>query len=439
MLTRRWSSVLLIVLAFLVSPLCLAQPEQTRINLQVEGATVGSVGKMIAAAAGVEVRIEEDIGQRTVEKFVLKDATAQQALEELCRASGLHLTRQDDVYCIVAEQPQEQVQPLGESLMIDDMEGDPGTRWRDVRGNNGLDLVPDNEIVKQGETSGKWDPEVAARYIVNSQIPHDWTGYDSIAMWIHSEKATGAVMALVLYSDSPATDKWDYYRALVEIDWEGWRELRFYECSFRKAYEAAGFTKIDSVRLAFEGWPGLTRYEPGTVLRLDDVRLMPDEPPGHKLVLFHPDTNARALTPLIAAKEPTRTGERVAEWTDTVLRTSFYLRTVASDWTQYNYLNMWVHCAKPDGSEVLLFLETINPTTDRQDSFQKKIALDWEGWKLFSFAKTDFLAQRQPNWAKIDVLRFYSAGYPLKAGEGTTLCFDDIWLSSEPPQDAQEQ
>ncbi len=400
---------------------------------------MGSVAKMIAAVAGVEVLVDEDIGRRTVEEFVLKDATAQEALEALCRASGLHLTRQGEAYCIVAEPPQDQAEALADAVMIDDMEGDPGTRWRDVRGENGLDLVADSEVVKQGETAGKWDPGVAAKYIVNTQVPHDWTGYDSIAMWVHSEKATGAVMALLLYSDEPTTDKPDYYRALVTIDWEGWRELRFYACSFRKAHEAVGFTKIDSVRLAFEGWPGLTRYEPGTVLRFDDLRLIPDEPPGHKLVLFHPDTNAAALRPLISVKEPTRTGERVAEWTDTVLWTSLFLRTIASDWTQYNYLNMWVHCADPDESQVLLFLETINPATDRQDSFQRKITIDWEGWKLFSFAKTDFLAQREPNWAEIDVLRFYSAGYPLKQGIGAKLCFDDIWLSKELPQEAQEQ
>jgi len=37
------------------------------------------------------------------------------------------------------------------------------------------------------------------------------------------------------------------------------------------------------------------------------------------------------------------------------------------------------------------------------------------------------------------VIRFYSAGYNLKQGEGTSLCFDDMWLSKEPPKEEAEK
>ena len=42
-------------------------------------------------------------------------------------------------------------------------------------------------------------------------------------------------------------------------------------------------------------------------------------------------------------------------------------------------------------------------------------------------------------WDQINILRFHSGGYQLKQGEGTTLYFDDVWLSKQPPEESEEE
>ncbi len=449
----RMSIVLLGFLIASASVPCFAQEEAPKVSLDVQDSTVGAVAQMIAMAGGFEVSVAPGVADKPVQRFSVDGVSARQALQMLCVTAGVELKEADGAYEIVRKgaappepAPAEEAEPRElptEPLVIDDMEGDVAKRWHDNWDKNMVDLVADNEVVKQGETSGKWDPDTAAKYIFHQRTPHDWTGYDSVALWIHSEQATDAVMALLADSDNPDTEQRDYYRCLIKIDWEGWRELRLYERSFQRAYEPVGFHKIDMMRLAFEGWPTWVEYVPGTVLRIDDIRAMPAEPPGDELVIFHPDTDWGCLAygsgAIGCVKEPTKTGGRVAEWVSTIAQTSLYNTAVPRDWSAYEYVNMWVYCKEPTDGEILFWVESENPATEGHDRYQVKIPLDWQGWKLLSYAYSDLMSVRAPlGWDQINILRFYSAGY-VKQGEGTTLYFDDMWLSKQPPGELGEE
>lgn len=80
------------------------------------------------------------------------------------------------------------------TVTIGDFEGDePG--W------TGLELS--DEQVKTGKAAGKWANQVLTTGIKCTDIPHDWTQFDSLDFWVYSERVTGSRMVLVLDSDVP--------------------------------------------------------------------------------------------------------------------------------------------------------------------------------------------------------------------------------------------
>ena len=327
-----------------------------------------------------------------------------------------------------------------QGLIIDDMEGEPADRWHDVYDRNMADLVRDDEIVREGLTSGRWEPETAARYIFSASIPHDWSGHEVLTMWIHSERASGARMIIILASDTPATEQTDFYRHVVDIDWEGWRQLRLTPRSFQVALQPAGWQKIDSIRFGFSG--GFARYVPGTVLRFDAICVEASPPEGDHLLIFDSDSDWGCMSisggKLDCVPDPEGSDARVARWGDTVLQTYVWNNAVPRDWSPYDYLNMWVYCEHPDEGEFMVWIESGNPATDRQDCYCTRIALDWQGWKLHTLPLQSLQVVREPlGWDQIGILKFYTAPY-CRQGDGTALCFGDMWLSVEPPTDAEQ-
>ena len=316
-------------------------------------------------------------------------------------------------------------------LIVDNMEED--LRWHDVMDKNMTDLVRDEEIVREGDASGLWEPETAAKYIFNRFIPHDWTGYDTLAMAIHSEEATGATMQIILASNNPETEQTDFYRHILKIDWEGWREVRLGRRSFHPAYEPMGRGQIDNIRLCLEG--GFAEYVPGTVLRIDDIRLLPEREGADTKIIFDSDVDWGCMGvsggTLDYVMDPTGSGERVAKWDDTVTQTFIWHAGAPKDWSGFSYLNMWVYCDHPDAGQFLVMCESENPETEGQDSYQVKLPLEWEGWKLFTLPFSEMQVVRKPlGGDHIDALKFYTAPY-CEQGDGTSLLFGDMWLSVE--------
>ena len=343
---------------------------------------------------------------------------------------------------VTAPNAPENIPAAGEEdngLILDDMEAEPERHWHDVADKNMIDMVRDDQTVREGEASGRWEPDTAARYIFNQWIPHDWTGYGILAMWIHSQAATGATMMIILASDNEATEQTDFYRHILKIDWEGWRDLRLTPRSFQAAYQPVGWQKIDTIRLCFEG--GFAEYVPGTVLHFDDIRLLPDQQDTGQQVIFDSDADCGTMGIkggiLGCVLDPTGTGQRVARWEDTLMQTYVWNACVPEDWSSYAYLNMWVYAEHPDDlGEFLVALASENPESEGEDRYQTKLPLDWEGWKLFSLPLAEMQVVRQPlGTDHIQAVKFYTAPY-CKQGLGTTLLFGDMWLSTQPAEAA---
>jgi len=104
-----------------------------------------------------------------------------------------------------------------DSLTIADFEGDIGS----FEG-----LSKDTQTAHGGAASGLWANHPKAPRAVFRGIPTDWTGYDALEFWMHSEVANGAQFMLIISSENPATDGIDYWSEKFTVDWTGWRHVR---------------------------------------------------------------------------------------------------------------------------------------------------------------------------------------------------------------------
>jgi hypothetical protein len=157
--------------------------------------------------------------------------------------------------CVFAQQPA--------VLMIEDFEG-PET-W------GGVTL--DGTDPREGEFCGVWIPKSTST-LRDESIPHDWSGYDVLSFWLHSEKANGQRLTLVCNSENEADgDGWDYFFYHFEVDWSGWKlfSLRLGE-DIRGTRKPIGWNQIDYLSFNSGGWDHHALED--TVLRLDAVMLV---------------------------------------------------------------------------------------------------------------------------------------------------------------------
>ncbi|MGQ9732427.1 MAG: tetratricopeptide repeat protein [Candidatus Zipacnadales bacterium] len=318
-------------------------------------------------------------------------------------------------------------------ISIDDMEGDIAARWCDAKNTAATTLEPDEQIVKEGELSGRWDPAVASPsiYLAAPEMPTDWTHPGALELFVHSEKATGAVFAIVLGSNNPATAGEDYYRCLVPVDWEGWRMLHLEPRSFSRIGEPVGWQQIDRLQFAIAGWNDLV-YVPGTVLRFDAIRLTNPISTPERRVLFEPDTDWVAWWPLRYATTPNKTGRYVADWYPAEDGETIVNASIPSDWSGCLYLNLWLYCTEAAGTTIQVEAVADRKDTPGEDAYRYFLKPDWEEWQLVTLPLADFRRYGQPvGWQAIDKLRFV-VEWGEEKKTATRFCLDDIWLTTRP-------
>ncbi len=314
---------------------------------------------------------------------------------------------------------------------LDEMEGDVAARWRDVSGSAAATLEPDEEIVKDGEQSGRWDPATATRqiYLAGPDMPTDWHAFGALELWIHSEKATGGVFAIIVQSENPTTEGEDYYRCLVPVDWEGWRFFHLEPRSFLPARQPVGWRQVDTLRMAIGEWSDL-KYVPGTVLRFDALRLVRPPYNSERRLLFDPDTDWCAWWPLSYAVEPVKTGRYVAEWLIGDDPGAVSNRSVPADWSGSSHLNLWLHCEDVRGSTLGVRAYSDRQDSEERDCYQAAVRIDWEGWRLLSVPLADLERQFRPaGWQSVGELEL-ALTWTGAPGDNARICLDDIWLST---------
>jgi MYXO-CTERM domain-containing protein len=140
--------------------------------------------------------------------------------------------------------------------------------FEDVSDWTGLTLS--TATVAEGAGAGAWLDHVAVGSVRRAfTTPLDLSASDAIVLWLHSARANGAELELVLDSENPAVDGWDYYRAPIVVDWVGWRRLRLPRRDFLIARSPVGWHQIRAVSLHASGWGHTGRAD--SALHLDGL------------------------------------------------------------------------------------------------------------------------------------------------------------------------
>lgn len=320
-------------------------------------------------------------------------------------------------------------------------EGPVAPRWHPQSDDNPQGFTADEAITHGGAVSAKWEPETSGRMLYCADLPEDWSGWDGLALWIHSARPTNSMMAVLVYSDTRDTPQWDCYRALVKIDWEGWRLLQLRRRAFHPCYKPVGWDQVTELGFSFKANPPLITLHEGTVLHFADMHALLPEPGGETLTLFDAETDCSAMLMsganlLQCVREPAlREGRRSGLWESTLTQKALYNVSVPQDWSQYQYLNMWLHCAEPVGEKIVAYMQSRSPQAPEDDAYLANISLDWQGWKLVSLPLAEMVRLRDPQgWQQIERFCLYSQSYGASAITGTALALDSIWLSTEPPK-----
>ncbi len=164
-------------------------------------------------------------------------------------------------------------------------------------------LETDDEFVKQGEGSIKWEHANVAS-ITNAAIPGDWSEYTHFSMSIYSEKITDSEFVAIIVSENPALDGMDYWKIAInpainnriKIDWEdGWQDFKDIPfADMQQVRQPLGFDQVGQLRFSatWDNWVP----DADAVLYIDDIYVTDGTPrPGEKMKQVDPRT-ALAMT-----------------------------------------------------------------------------------------------------------------------------------------------
>ena len=127
-------------------------------------------------------------------------------------------------------------------------------------------------LVKEGGGAIRWTP--SQNVAVSSRaIAHDWSSGNCLRFWMHSAKATGSRLTLVLASADPAQEGMDYFSLGLRVDWQGWREIIAPLKEIGAVRHPAGWHKIDSFRL-HAAWDPASKINAEDVFVIDDIRVV---------------------------------------------------------------------------------------------------------------------------------------------------------------------
>ncbi|MTH53037.1 hypothetical protein GKZ89_06400 [Bacillus mangrovi] len=295
-------------------------------------------------------------------------------------------------------------------------------------------LVPEQETVHEGSSAGRWNITDRSngkmiKAIETSAIPHNWSSFDTLNLWIYSEKATNDRIYAVLYSDEPSTSQTDYYITSISMTWEGWKKVSIPFYSFRSGYSPAGFQKIDQLRF-HTSWYGETP-NPETQLVLDHMTL--DYSKESDILPIDGFEDARKWSSVTESSEHVKEGLYSGRWANMPVKKAVQTTAIPADWSRYDKLEFWLYSKKATGTMIYPILDSDDPETEGFDYYMSGIKIDWTGWKLVSLPLKDFTPSRQPlGLHSVKKLTFHSYWYSDKPPSADTeVYFDDLRLIRE--------
>ncbi len=322
---------------------------------------------------------------------------------------------------------QEEAAAPVEELVIDDMEAGAPDRW-------GEGKCRLQDVRKAGDFALEWVMDEGT--LRSTEIPHDWTRFDALEMWMYADEASEAVIAIVLESDSPESEKPDYFLRHLKIDWEGWRKLVLPLRGFGAAWAPVGFEQIDGLAFHPTGWDAVE--VPGTVLIIDDLKLT-RHPPAEELLISDMEDDTEGWWRLSRNEVDAKVGQASGGWFDTIKQPILRHKSVPRDWSGYQYLCFWLWSQTANDAGLVVVVHSENPETEGIDCYSTRLAIDWEGWHeiVIPFQVMD-RSRRPLGWDHVTQLEVAAGGWGLEPREDTRLLLDQVRLTKTPPEEGDE-
>ncbi|RLQ96128.1 heparinase II/III domain-containing protein [Falsibacillus albus] len=294
-------------------------------------------------------------------------------------------------------------------------------------------LSQETDIVKEGVQAGYWDvyddaTDTYKNAVDDYSIPHDWSNYEAVSVWVYSKKATNDKVYIVLGSQASEANN-GYYLASFQLDWTGWKEISIPFYMFKAANSPAGFSKIDFIKF-HTSWLHETPSKE-TEMILDSLSIKKLS----KLAVLPVDDfeDPGKWTSLTASTEHVKSGTYSGKWEGIDKKKVVQSKSIPSDWSKYDYLSVWVYSEKATGTSIYIILNSDNPATEGLDYYLASFNVDWVGWKQIKIPRSSFAPSRQPlGWDHISDMKFHSQWYADQMPDpSTVLYFDHLMLIRE--------
>ncbi|MBT7303960.1 MAG: alginate lyase family protein, partial [Victivallales bacterium] len=282
-------------------------------------------------------------------------------------------------------------------------------------------------VLPGGGTAVRWTHIQSPNLRQVFDPPADWSKMGMLTFRLHSAKATDAGFRLILDSENPDSDGSDYYDFPFKQDWEGWRSFRIPLGEMGKARSPLGWQTIKSAAFTASGW-GNTPHPEGVIM-LADWKVSDEHHYGPAL-----DDAAffAALDLDLPALATVKTAVAKGDMTAAKKAFADHIRNRTSptwriDWRKHPMRG--VEVPKPEDDKA----------PDSWDYYSQFITVDWQGWRKFSFKKSDFPTRsfvegkgwqgKQPiGWHWIKNMAVNASGWGLTPDAKTVLHFDDVRL-----------
>ena len=311
-------------------------------------------------------------------------------------------------------------EPLSGALGFEDV-----TSWQG--------LLPDTTEVRFGAQSGRWENLPATPRVSTRAFPANISDAEAISVWIHSSKAAGGCIAVILVSENPASEGADYYYDNVILDWTGWKEVQVPVSTMRIKRDPLGFDKITQFRFAATEYGCGEFADPELVLRFDDLKVIrggADEGEDSTSAWSFGFEDVNFWKGFVRDTEIFRAGTASARWEETVTNNRIIGRNFPTDVSRYESMKIWIHSAKATNAQFAFVLMSENEKSDGVDYYSAVYSVNWTGWQEIVMPFATLKAVREPRGLhRINELRIASSGYGVgEANPETLLHFDDLRL-----------
>lgn len=267
----------------------------------------------------------------------------------------------------------------------------------------------------------------------------DWTGYDTVKLWVYSPVDLVTPITFVLNSDNPATQGRDYYYATAEIGQLGWNLVYLpYTGDWPMFYEEGTPLGYDNIT-SFEIWTDFDGYkaDDSAQLYLDKITIEKlDEAEKEDVSNKTPSggSNKGNGNNGGSSNKAELYGEFILGSTNKMLSVP-----AVTDWTGYNTLVIKMKNEKPSKRPFVLWIESQNPATVSNDYWTVYLSMDWTGEKEISVDISDGLgggSGTPMGWDKITGMRVSPQTYEWMPDgylddDVTEVTFESMYLTNK--------